>query len=408
MDISHEHFFHFLWENLHFSQDNLKSTDGETVQVLHTGFKNDGDGPDYRLSRIRIDDILFCGDVELHKNASDWYRHGHHLDSRYERVILHVVIRDDLYRRKVRSSDGNRIPAIELHSSLPASLSNIWRAWHRPAKLPCSGLVHTIPPDVFCSIAGKWDANYFNHRLHHMVKLYPAEKPMTCAWRQMLLRGVFEGLGYHKNQKNMVHLADLLLVSGKLVLQNDFSEKVRQVRDFLLDAAGLAAGTASSGHESGRHKILDRSDWDFSASRPANQPFTRVCQASEMAIRISLLGLTSWMTEPLDALWENICNLEHTPSPGKNRRNIIFYNVIVPSVYLSARWLHDRKLSDRTKNYWPKQSIPLPEKVEKEFKKSGIPPGKHIRQLGLLYHYNYFCREKRCGECDVMKYLVQT
>ena len=428
MDISHEHFFHFLWENLHFSQENLKTTDGEAVQVLHPGFKNDGDGPDYRLSRIRINNILFCGDVELHRNSSDWYRHGHHRDSRYERVILHIVIRDDLYRRNVRSSDGHRIPAIELHSSLPASLSNIWRAWHRPAKLPCAGLVQTVPPDVFHSIAMKWDANYFSHRLNHMVKLYPAEKPMTCAWRHMLIRGVFEGLGYHKNQKNMVLLADFLLASGKLMLQHDNNtrtdnkkresvevrmgsiakEQVHRLKNFLLASAGLDNMADAICPESGWQRILSRTDWDFSASRPANQPVARVLQASELAIRISLLELTDWMSEPLNDLWEYICHLEHTPPPGKNRRNIIFYNVIVPSVYLTGRWLHDSKLSIRTKKYWSKQSVPLPEKAESELRQSGIPPGRHFRQLGLLHHYNYFCRVKRCGECDVMKYLVQT
>ena len=413
MDIIREDFFHFLWQNLHFSQSGLKTTCGQSVHILHPGHRNGGDGADYRFSRIRLDGMLFCGDVELHKTASEWYRHGHQRDSRYERVILHVVVHDDLYRRNAIASDGHRIPTLELRSSLPASLSRLWRAWHRPVALPCSGLVSGLPEDRLHTILDRWDRSYFRHRLNRMMALFPAETPLSTAWVRMLVRGIFEGLGYHKNQEPMLRMAEVFLDArtGGLGLFPEqaqqvlpetepfpLPEHVRTRAEMLLRESGLKTNRAGT---------LSRADWDLSSSRPANRPAARLPQAAELALRITRNPMSYWLSTPADQLWKEACAFTVYPPPGRNRREVLFHNVVLPALYLLGCWLHAGRLKRHALHMWQQQHIPLPGNVRKILHHGGFPSGDHMKRLALLHHFKYFCRDRKCHECEIMKYFVQ-
>jgi hypothetical protein len=411
MDIIREDFFHFLWQNLHFNQSGLLTTCGKEVYVLHPGYRNDGDGADYRFSRILLDGMLFCGDVELHKMASEWYRHGHQRDSRYERVILHVVVHDDLHKRMVLASDGHRVPTLEMRTALPDSLARLWRAWHRPVSLPCSGLVADVPGEKFQSVMSQWDRRYFRHRLARMLEFYPADITMSTAWQRMLVRGLFQGLGYHKNQDPMLEMADFFLEKyygckeQAITASADpaspgpaTADWILQTTESLLSEAGLADGCSI------RRKRLQ---WDFSASRPANRPDSRLPQAAELSHRILHMPITSWLHGSAETLWQDSCRLEIFPAPGEQRNRILFHNVLLPSLYYLGRWLHSRRLVRQVVQLWDSQHIPLPPKVKKTLETGGFPAGRHLNRLAILHHFKYFCGEKRCCECRIMKYFVR-
>jgi hypothetical protein len=90
-----EIFITYLWENK-LLQHPIKTTDNETVEVLHPGNQNSNAGPDFLNARIKIGQTLWAGNVEIHVNSSDWTLHNHQHDKAYDNVILHVVFRDDL------------------------------------------------------------------------------------------------------------------------------------------------------------------------------------------------------------------------------------------------------------------------------------------------------------------------
>ncbi|HLH63918.1 MAG TPA: DUF2851 family protein [Ktedonobacteraceae bacterium] len=61
-----------------------------------------------------------AGDVEFHIRSSDWFAHAHHIDPRYNNVVLHVVlIYDD--RTPIRRQDGSIIPTCCLSDLPPAT-----------------------------------------------------------------------------------------------------------------------------------------------------------------------------------------------------------------------------------------------------------------------------------------------
>lgn len=412
MNIIREDFFHFLWQNLHFTPDNLVTTHGGELQVLHPGYPNEGDGPDYRFARIRMSGIIFYGDVELHKKSSEWYEHRHDHDSRYERVILHVVVHDDLHRRMVHASDGNAIPTLELRQSLPPRLNRLWAAWHRPVELPCSGLLEMIPPAMLSDIAGEWDEKFFRHRTDRLMQLYPDGKSMQEAWTTMLVRSLFEGLGYENNKSSMLVMAESAL---QYVEESRFGfpvpirqntgttdgalpDQYRRLSHFLLRQAGLLPAASS---------VLKRSNWDFSGSRPANHPDNRIRQAAELYLKIRQIPAISWLKGPLRSKWKEIAELTQAHAIGNNRHNVLYHNVIVPAVWLLGSWLHDRETCRQAREQWMLQRIPLPRKVDTLWRQSKMPAGDHYHRLALLHQYKYYCKNKRCSECAIMKFLAR-
>lgn len=97
---------HYIWQHRLWLQRDMTTIDGRRINVIDPGLLNNNAGPDFFNAKIEIGDELWCGNVEMHVKASDWYNHGHHNNNAYDSVILHVVCIDDT---KVKRPDGNEI-----------------------------------------------------------------------------------------------------------------------------------------------------------------------------------------------------------------------------------------------------------------------------------------------------------
>ena len=82
-----------LWQNADRLASGLVTQDGRRLKVLYPGRRSSSAGPDFRDCVLSTDsgDIV-VGDVEVHVNAGGWRAHGHHIDSNYNGVVLHVVL----------------------------------------------------------------------------------------------------------------------------------------------------------------------------------------------------------------------------------------------------------------------------------------------------------------------------
>jgi hypothetical protein len=67
------------------------SVKGHYIQVLSCGRINHHEGPDFINMAIMINGIIHIGNGEFHRKNSDWIKHKHHLDPRYNNLILHIV-----------------------------------------------------------------------------------------------------------------------------------------------------------------------------------------------------------------------------------------------------------------------------------------------------------------------------
>lgn len=106
-----EEFLHYVWQFKKFNTTQLKTSAGEELVLIHPGNHNLNGGPDFFNAKLKINDQLWAGNVEIHINASDWYVHGHEIDPAYDNVILHVVYdhNTDIFRK-----NNSLIPTLEL------------------------------------------------------------------------------------------------------------------------------------------------------------------------------------------------------------------------------------------------------------------------------------------------------
>ena len=106
-----EQLLHYVWKHKIFPLKELMTTTGQRLEVIDTGLHNKDAGPDFFNAKIKLDGVLWVGNIELHTHSSDWTKHGHHTDSNYDNVVLHVAMHIDA---EVSRSNGDTIPQLQL------------------------------------------------------------------------------------------------------------------------------------------------------------------------------------------------------------------------------------------------------------------------------------------------------
>jgi hypothetical protein len=72
-----------------------ETVSGKRLQILSPGEFNVHGGPDFLDAAILIGGLVNVGDIEFHRNASEWLSHGHSENSEFDNVILHIVMNND-------------------------------------------------------------------------------------------------------------------------------------------------------------------------------------------------------------------------------------------------------------------------------------------------------------------------
>ena len=112
--------FQRLWQHHAFDETGLTTTCGRHVELIKHGELNTFDGPDFFDARIMLDGLSLFGCIELHIHCNDWYLHGHQHDSRYNNIVLHVVLQPD-DAAPVQLENGSQAPTVVLKSHLHSS-----------------------------------------------------------------------------------------------------------------------------------------------------------------------------------------------------------------------------------------------------------------------------------------------
>ena len=98
-----------IWKNK-VIQKELKTFNDESITVINTGsVNNETAGPDFLNAKIRIGNLVYVGDVEIDVDYTDWKSHGHYLDKRYNKVILHASLINRNQSSHVYSKEGRKI-----------------------------------------------------------------------------------------------------------------------------------------------------------------------------------------------------------------------------------------------------------------------------------------------------------
>jgi hypothetical protein len=355
----HERFLRHIWNKQYLRREELRTTDGRSLRVLHAGTLNPDGGPDVREAVLQIGQITYRGDVEIHRTVLDWINHRHHRDPRYNKVILHVVLERCSAGGSTLVPAGRNIPVLVLEPFLSESIHVLWQRTmlderlHSRNEIPCARFNHAVPQAVLVEWVQRLSVERlelklrrFDERLRELayVRLHsvhehrfhtalwriegnPDDLPpphRECSqrdlvrreyWDQLLYEGLMEGLGYSKNREPFVRL------SRNVTLQEfriqHIEENDTAIQAFLLGAAGLLPRVREThGSESrkffrvlleewGLRKklyhsaVLHRADWQFFPTRPGNFPTLRIAAATVLIKRILCEDLFRRLIETL-------------------------------------------------------------------------------------------------------------
>ena len=203
-----EDFLHYLWNLKKFDIQNLKTTQGENLVILHSGHYLQLAGPDFFNSQLVIGDQKWAGNVEIHIKSSDWYIHNHEKDKAYENVILHVVwIHDAPVFRKGNSE----IPVLEIKNYVSSDIQHIYqelsalKSW-----IYCENQLKNIDSFVFAN----WQERLFLERLEEKAMPIQAMLNETQQdWEAVLFCMLAKNFGLNTNGDVFYKIAKSLTFS---------------------------------------------------------------------------------------------------------------------------------------------------------------------------------------------------
>jgi len=319
-----------VWQQQCFNASALRTSDGKIVEILSPGDPNTDGGPDFLNARIRVGEVTYYGDVELHRDARSWAEHHHEADSHYNRIILHVVLTAESIPPQVRTKSGRAVPLLVLHpfldetllGTLSTSLFADQGTEGRPIR--CRDVNDTVPVEAMLTWIEKlaWErielkVRRFEERLKQLIdeERQPVREPhpqyfgnpdeipvphksytridfaARKHWEQLLYEGIMEGLGFSKNRTPFLALAQSVRLE---VLRQQGLTDTEAMMGILFGAAGLLPSTRTLADPEARKyvrtlrkrwstfrptykgRILNGADWLFFRLRPANFPTARL------------------------------------------------------------------------------------------------------------------------------------
>jgi hypothetical protein len=308
----------------------LKTPSGEEITIIDAGIHNpDLDGPDFKNARIRIGNFTYVGDIEIDKNYNDWKTHGHNIDNKYTKVILHAFLISQNHNGYVYSRDGRKIPSICLSGFIDeqkleaiAGESGDHKS-DSASNMKCSGLIQKIDlgtkedylaklgnlrfekkckkifsrlkelqfikeldikePVISYDLSAQFNERKFNH----------SDFASREVWQQLLYELIFEALGYSKNKSQMLHLARAANIDFMNKIEND-GVLIEKYEAALLFISGLLSSGETAADKDSRSYIekislhwssirpfydgryFDKDSWHFFRMRPQNFPTVRI------------------------------------------------------------------------------------------------------------------------------------
>ncbi|OKL39412.1 DUF2851 family protein [Pontibacter flavimaris] len=279
-----EDFLHYIWQHQYFGKTALATTDGAPLEVLRTGFYNTDAGPDFREAILRVGEVEWSGSVEVHLRASDWHRHNHQHDPKYDQVVLHVVWQADV---PVARTDGTLVPVLELQNRVDLRLLQTYEQLQRARHpIPCAPFWRDVPEITKMLMLERALVERLEEKGQEVLQVY-------CGygndWEQTTYYSLLRGFGFKVNQQPFEQLAKSL----PFHVVRRHQHNLLQLEALLLGQAGFLADAEEAyaqllqrEYTFLQHKYnlqpLPRHHWNFLRMRPANFPTVRLAQLAAL------------------------------------------------------------------------------------------------------------------------------
>ena len=274
-----EQLLHYVWKHKIFSLKELKTTTGQQVEVIDTGLANTDAGPDFFNAKLKLDGVLWIGNIEIHERSSDWFKHGHHADTGYNSVILHIASEIDT---EISRSNGERIPQIQLICP-EAVRTNYKELLETDSYPPCYRIIPSLPPFT----AHSWMTALQMERFEQKATLLN-ERLKRCQgnWEDAFFITLARNFGFGLNGDAFETWAHQLPFRAVDKHRNDLF----QIEAIFFGQAGILEDSDGDGYYLRlkkeyiylQHKFelipMNTSLWRFLRLRPTNFPHIRIAQ----------------------------------------------------------------------------------------------------------------------------------
>ena len=276
-----EKLLHFAWKHKILPLRPLLTTEGESVEVIDPGQANRNQGADFFNAKVKIGQTVWAGYVEIHVKASDWFRHGHHEDARYNNVVLHVVQTADA---QAVTQDGKALPTLQI--DFPAHILTRYQELCQTDDYPrCHRVVASIPSLQVHS----WMEQLLAERLDgKSARILKRVKESRGDWEQAAFATLARSFGFGINGELLEEWAAHVPLAAAAKHRNN----LLQVQALFLGTAGLIghlgphdgcdAQKAEAEYAYLAHKFSLPAPppflWRYLRTRPYNFPHLRILQ----------------------------------------------------------------------------------------------------------------------------------
>ena len=411
-----EDFVQYIWRHQLFEHSNLKTTEGLPVQIISSGILNEDEGPDFFSAKLKIDDQLWGGNVEIHLCGKEWYLHGHQKNSKYNNVILHVIWTKPV---ETRTKDNSIIPTIVLKNKVDTFYQkNYFKLIKRDLKKPCSGFdLNNLKLQINKEIERSVSSRIENKITQLGLQTFTGNKP------ELFYRLIISSFGFGNNSPALRLLAQLLPYSVFIKLNNSplslesiiygvsgflndeftqpYQKKLKEEWHFLRNKYQLSS--------------IPTEIWKFSKLRPYNSPYIRLAQ-----LTVTLSKFKSYfifanshdkvfsITNPINNYWASHLNLTSKKKSLKTSElpssllTHLMINAVIPYRYLVAK--DNSELFDLSTAF---ENTSFEHNKYTRLFKFPIKKDSAFVSQGLLELHHSKCVHKKCLNCAIGAHLIK-
>ena len=382
-----EEYIHLLWKLKRLPSLYLKLTDGRKLEIIDFGWYNTASGPDFFNGKIKIDGIMWSGNIEMHVKSSDWNLHQHDKDAAYNNVILHVVFENntEIFVKE------EKLPCLELktmidlnHYSKYQEL-NLSKTW-----ISCENQIKNVPKII---IQQQIESSLIN-RLERKLNLIQTEfLRMKGDNLQLLYEFYAKTFGLKTNELPFLELSKKLPYN---LIQN---KSEFEIKSLMLGIAGILNPNEKKNNsilkEWNYFKIkyslseMNSISWKKKGLRPKSFPEIKLEEFAKFCSNNANFNI-----EYFDKLTTN-----------SNFLTIDFLNLLKINVHSLFLWWKGKQKNDLTLQ---EKALNLLENVKPEknsiinrWNKLGVITKNAFETQALIELKNEYCFLKKCSTCKI-------
>lgn len=364
----------------------LMTTDGRRVEIIDPGLLNRDAGPDFFNAKIKIDGEMWVGNVEMHIDAHDWYRHGHDKDAAYNNVILHVV---------TKPSDDHLPPLPELVMDIPQNIKdNYEELLSIDSYPPC----YKIIPSLSSLKVHSWMAALQTERLQQKTEAINKRLDLLNGdWEHAYFVTLARSYGFGSNSDALEQWASTMDLHAAAHHRDDLF----QVEALFLGTAGLIKDEQHMQQEYDylSHKFQLNRDasktlqWKFMRMRPQNFPNTRIRQLALLfhENRTSMSRLLE--CDSTDAMRQLFGKRLSAASI-----NVLMINSLIPMLFAYGRHTGNEELCERALDLL-EQLKPENNNITRMWQDVGLDVHSAGDSQALIQLKKQYCDRKDCLRC---------